>query len=207
MNWTTIKPLKEGPALTLVKKYFENACLKCEKIDERKNDNGKKSPDFKVIGQNRTVAYCEVKTPENVLNSETSMYHWDTTFYKLRKFIHKAVKQFKDYDSAYELPRIIAFTSNHPQLNWTSFQHNILGAVAFNGEILRDFNQKSFIADSNKDFLSIDLVMWLQVSHHTDNPEIYQVKYFLNPKSKFYTEVLKICKEIEDAKNKRGKLT
>ncbi|MFZ5365708.1 MAG: hypothetical protein ACOZBZ_00260 [Patescibacteria group bacterium] len=143
-----------------------------------------------VSNKNNLIFYCEVKTPEHKLNPVTRMYHWDTTFYKLRRFLHTAKKQFEDYDSGHEHSWVVAFTSNHPQLNWTNFVHNVIGAVAYNGKVIRDFRQRTFLKDSNKDLLSLEMILWLQVSY-TDK-RIYQMKNFINKDSKLIGKVLKI---------------
>lgn len=194
MDWKDIKPLKESQALLLVKEYIDSKGLSCKRIEV----SDKKSPDFEILQNEVVKAYCEVKTPEHNLNPLTNMYHWDTTFYKLRRFLHTAVKQFKSYDPNHEVPWMVTFTSNHPQLNWTNFMHNVIGAVQYNGQVLKDFRQEKFIKDSDKDLLSIDLIVWTQVNYIT--PKIFEIKFFINNDSshkldtEHLTELLKITK-------------
>lgn len=181
MDWKDIKPLTEFEARLIVKNYFEKHGFSCKEIDTKNLPSGKKSPDFIVSRDNKLAFYCEVKTPEHKLNPATNMYHWDTTFYKLRRFLHTARKQFEDYDSKHKYPWVVVFTSNHPQLNWTNFTHNVIGAVAYNGTVIKDFRDKSFLQDSNKDLLSIEMIIWFQVSY--TNKLIYQMRHFVNKQS------------------------
>jgi hypothetical protein len=178
MDWADIKHLTENEALQIVKDYFSKHGFSCDYIDTTKVAASKKSPDFEVSKGGQMVFYCEVKTPEHKLNPVTKMYHWDTTFYKLRRFLHTAVKQFQDFDPDHKYPHIVAFTSNHPQLNWTNFRHNVMGAVAYNGDVIRDFRNVPFVKDSNKDLLSIDMILWFQVNYLNKTP--FQTKHFVN---------------------------
>lgn len=200
MEWKDIKPLKEHEAIGIVNTYLEKNGLTVHRIDTKKLDNGKKAPDLSVSKKSELLFYCEVKTPELKLNPDTNMYHWDTTFYKLRKFIHKAVKQFNDFDPKHESLWVLAFTSNHPQLNWTNFVHNIFGAVSFNGNVIRDFRNKSFLLDSNKDMLSIDLFLWFQINY-INRSSIVQLKRFVNQDSKLFRE----AEILEKSLSKEGK--
>ena len=190
MEWSEIKPLPESKALLLVREYFSSHFLRCEYIDPRHLSGGIKSPDYKIFQAEEHLAYCEVKTPENQVNQQAGMYFWDTGFNKLRKFIHKAVKQFHDEDSNHSKPWIVVFTSNHPQLNYSSLLHCIRGSVVLGGTLIKDFRNKRFIKSSNKDLKSVDLFIWMQISYVS--PKIYQVKFFLNDNSPFLFEVKRI---------------
>lgn len=201
MDWSKIKSLTEFEARSIVKDYFKKHGFTCKEIVTKGLPPGKKSPDFIVSENNRLLFYCEVKTPEHKLNPATNMYHWDTIFYKLRRFLHTAKKQFEDYDSGHKHPWVVAFTSNHPQLNWTNFVHNIIGAVAYDGKVIRDFRQKSFLKDSNKDLLSLEIILWFQVSY-TDK-RIYQMKHFVNRQSKLFNEAKKISDLLTPYKNEK----
>jgi hypothetical protein len=193
MEWKDIKPLTEAEARRIVKDYLTSRGYVVNEIDTKTVPEGKKSPDLVIKEGNETLAYCEIKTPAHNLNPQTRMYHWDTTFYKLRRFLHTAKKQFSDYDPDHKKPWIIIFTSNHPQLNWTNFTHNVIGAVAYNRQVIKDYRGKGFVADSNKDLLSIDMIIWFQVNY-LNREDVYQVKFFIN-KDRAYLELMKELSE------------
>ena len=196
MDWKDIKPLKETETRTIVKEYFSNHGFSVLEINPKNLPQAKKSPDFVIKKGGDIKGYCEVKTPAHILNPITHLYHWDTTFYKLRKFLHKARKQFSDYDPNHKKPWIVVFTSNHPQLNWKSFADNVIGAIVFNGKILKDFRNKNFITESNKDLISIDLIIWLQVNY-IDRRKVYQVRFFVNNDGSLIDEVKILLDELE----------
>jgi len=202
MEWKDIKPLKENEAREIVKEYLLNHRLSLGEINPDNLPEGKKSPDFVIKEDDKVVGYCEVKTPAHNLNPITQLYQWDTTFYKLRRFLHTAKKQFGDYDPRHKKPWVIIFTSNHPQLNWKSFTDNIIGAVAFNGQVLRDFRNKKFLADSDRDLLSIDMVVWFQVNY-IDRQKVYQVKFFINKDRPLLAEVEKLSNRLKPDAQKR----
>lgn len=204
MEWSEIKPLKEDAALKLVSDYFQNHFFQCRKIDSSTFPEGQQSPDFEVFSENSITAYCEVKTPYNKLHIADQMYHWDTGFNKLRNFIGTAADQLIDQDPEHRLPRILAFTSNHPQLNWTTLAHNLNEAVAFNGQVIKDFRNRSYIQDSNRKLASIDLFIWMQVSYV--NPEIYQMAFFINTDSLLYTQANEIAQKLKPLPGEKIKL-
>ena len=188
MEWKDIKPLRESEARLIVKKYFIKHGFQVEEIDPSTLKEGKKSPDLIIKKNNKSVCYCEIKTPSLNLNPVTGLYQWNTIFYKLRRFIHTAYKQFFSFDPKHKEPWVIVFTSNHPQLNWTSFTNNVIGAVVFNGKVLKDFRSEKFLPKSNEELLSIDMIVWLQVSY-LDRQEVYQVKFFINKDRPLIKEV------------------
>lgn len=177
-DWSKIKPLKEPEALSIVKEYIENHGYTMKRIDISKLSAGKKAPDYEALKESKPIFLCEVKTPGHIINQITKMYHWDTTFNKLRNHIHTASKQFDDFDKDHSCPRILAFTSNHPQLNWTSLQQNILSEVRFGERLLRDYKGKTFVIDTNKDIQSIDIFLWMQINRL--NKKIYELAIYVN---------------------------
>lgn len=201
MELKDIKPLSESEARKIVKDYLISRGCAVDEIDTKTISEGKKSPDLVIKEGNKILAYCEIKTPAHNLNPQAGMYLWDTIFYKLRRFLHTAKKQFSDYDPDHEKPWIIIFTSNHPQLNWTNFAHNVIGAVAYNGQVIKDYRGKKFVADSNKDLLSIDMIIWFQVNY-LDRNDVYQVKFFIN-KDRAYLELMKGLSEKLKSENKK----
>lgn len=195
MDWKDITPLKEHEAIEVVCKYLSNSGFSPSRINHKNLPSGVKSPDLAVSNKGELQFYCEIKTPELKLHPITGMYHWDTTFYKLRRFIHSAVKQFGDVDPDHLYPRVVAFTSNHPQLNWTNFHHNVIGAVSYGDTIIKDFRGKSFVADSNKDLLAIDLFLWFQVNY-INRADVYQLFRYHNVDSKHLSIIENISDKI-----------
>lgn len=193
-DWSKIKPLTEPEALNIVKKYIENHGYIAQRIDTDKLPAGKKAPDFEVLKKSDAIFLCEVKTPGHILNKETGMYHWDTTFNKLRNFIHTAYKQFDDYGKDHKLPRVVAFTSNHPQLNWTSMQQNILAEVKFGDQVLKDYKSKTFVIDTSQDIQSTDIYLWMQINRFTK--EIYELAIFVNQNPKNRALVQQISQDL-----------
>jgi hypothetical protein len=201
MNWKDIKPLTEFEAKQIVKKYLIKHGFNPQEIKTKKLPQGKKSPDLIVYKNEKIIFYCEIKTPEHKLNPLTNMYHWDTTFNKLRRFIHTARKQFEDFDHEHKYPWVVVFTSDHPQLNWTSFYHNVIGAVAYNGKVIKNFRERSFVKNSDRDFLSLDMVIWFQVNY-INRKEIFQAYFFVNQDSKLFKKTKRISDLLKPDKEK-----
>jgi hypothetical protein len=196
MEWKDIKSLSEKEARKIVKNYLLNHGFGVDEINPDDLPEGKKSPDFVIKEGNDIKGYCEIKTPAHNLNQLTQLYQWDTTFYKLRRFLHTAKKQFNDYDPQHEKPWVVVFTSIHPQLNWESFTNNVIGAVAFNGQVIRDFRDKKFLAESNQDLLSIDMIVWFQVNY-IDRRKVYQVRFFINKDRALLDEINKLSNRLK----------
>lgn len=136
-------------ALELVENFLKNHRYNPKRIDASKLNPGEKAPDFEVLDLAELKFYCEVKTPELKLDAKEQIFKWTTTASKLRIFIHKAVKQFVGQDPKHLKPWVIAFTSDHFQLNWTNFTHCIQGAVAYNNQVLKDLGGMRFIKETD----------------------------------------------------------
>lgn len=186
-DWQNINPLTESIAISLVRDHLATIKLVGQKIPENNNGQGNKTPDLLILNNNTTIALGEVKTPELTLDPIIKMYLWRTTFYKIRKFVHKAYKQFEIFDKSHKLPRILFFTSNHPQLNWTSLVHNITGVVGFDSTLIKDFRDLTFLSDSNKELNQIDAIVWLQINYI--KPEVFQHFEYYNETSKHASQL------------------
>jgi len=189
MGWCKIKPLTEEEARRAVQSYLEKHSVKVKEINFKDVPEGKKFPDFECFYE-KSKFLCEIKTPANKLNKKLNLYLWKTSFYKIRRFLNKARKQFEDYDSSHKYPWILAMTSNHPQLNWTHLRHVIQGQVRSiqDDYLIRDFRNRAFSTYAREDFFRIDGAIWFQISPK-DRATIYQIKFFPNPKSKFVAKV------------------
>ncbi len=195
MDWSEIRPLTEHEALLIVSEYLSNHGHSVQRIETKNLPEGKKAPDFMVLQDLQPKFLCEVKTPAHNPNEKTRMYHWDTTFNKIRGLLHKASKQFNDYDPKHLLPRVVIFTSNHPQLNWTNFQHNILGKVQFKDLVIRDYRNKPFVIDTNEDIRSTDPYVWMQINY-LDRKRIAEMAIYPNEESNLFSQIQKIVSDI-----------
>ena len=186
--------MHENLALRLVEEYLRIQNYTPIRIDPRKVPFGRKSPDFDVKKNNQTSFYCEVKTPELKLDPKMNMYLWNTTISKLRDMVHKAVKQFNDYDPGHSKPWVVMFTSDNFQLQWKLFADNILGVITGGQQVIKDLTAQDFIIRTQQDIKKTDLFVWLQVSPK-DN-KIYQRAYYINGDSKFYDDAQRIRFEL-----------
>ncbi len=187
-DWENITPLPEPVAIRLVQGYLEERKLNGKKIPENNDGQGNKTPDLQIMIGDEPLALAEIKTPELTLDPIFKMYLWKTTFYKIRKFVHKAYKQFDKFDISHNLPRVLFFTSNHPQLNWTNLVHSVTGVVGYGNTIIRDFRDLSFLSDSDVELNQVDAIVWLQVNYIT--PSVFQHFEYYNQTSK-YSDKLK----------------
>lgn len=193
--------MTENEAIKLVQSYLKLHTFQGERVDTTKIPFGKKSPDLEVLENNKLVFYCEVKTPSLKQNKQTGMFNWSTTHSKLRGFIHQAVKQFIDYDPKHTLPWVIAFTSDNFQLNWSNFCHCIQGAVAYNGQIVKDLNNTRFIQDTNKDLLSTEMIVWFQIN--PKDKRVCQMKLFINQQARLFAETKRISDLLTPSDNEK----
>lgn len=204
MDWKDIKPLSESEALKLVSDYYSDHGFSIERVDTDLLLEGQKSPDLVGTFNNRQFL-CEVKTPAHIYNEEMGLYLWSTTFNKLRNHIKKAAKQFADFDKIHKAPRIVAFTSNHPQLNWTHLQHNILGAVKYGNTVIKDFRGKSFVADTNSYIQEVDIFLWFQVNY-INRSSVVELAIYQNEDSKSSLNIPELVSYIVPYKEERIKI-
>lgn len=179
--------MSESEAINLVENYIKSHRLSPLRINPKKLPDGLRSPDFEVQENGSAYFLCEVKTPSLILNERTRMFQWNTTMSKLREFMSKAFKQFQDYDPEHKFPWVLVFTSDYFQLNWTNCAHSIQGAVAFGGDLIRDFSNHRFIKDTQDEIVSIDLIIWCQVD--SEKTKIHQLVPFSNLDSTMFEGV------------------
>lgn len=149
-----------------------------------------KTPDGLIKGFAREYV-CELKSPVLNLDVATQLYKFKTTHRKILDFIHTATKQFETFDPKREIPRVMIFTSIHPQLNWKSFLDAIQGGITNqDGSMLSDHSKTEFYQSTLPLLSGIDLYVWYQVSGNKD--KFYQASYFLNEESLH----LEDCKEL-----------
>lgn len=195
MDWKDITPLTEYEAKEVVKKYLARGGFTANEIDTKNQPEGLNIPDLEVSEGSRIASYGEVKTPNHILNPVTGMYMWNTTINKLRALSKKAIKQLETYEPSYEHPRVIVFTSDHPQLNWTNCVHHIQGAVSYNKEIVKDFRNRETGWDLANDLRKIEMIIWLQVNYLT-RKDIAEATHLINKGSHLIIEVNRISQAL-----------
>lgn len=195
IDWKDITPLTEHEAKEVVKKYLARGGYEARDIDPTNYSEGINLPDLEVYENNTLAFYAEVKTPELNLNLQTGLYQWNTTINKLRALSRKAVKQLESFEPTHTYPRVIIFTSDHPQLNWTNCVHHIQGAVSYNGNVLKDFRNKETGWDLTEELLKIDLIIWLQVNY-IDHQGLAQATNMLNKDSPVLNKVEALSKKL-----------
>jgi hypothetical protein len=122
------------------------------------------------------------------------MYLWEDVYNRLRDRLRKARSQLENYDPEHRIPRVVAITSNHPQLNYTSCQHNLLGKVQFQDQILQDFTTRNEYKYTIKNKSMIDMILWCQVNRYTN--EIFETEQFINLQSKHIEKLKEISNTL-----------
>lgn len=151
-----------------------------------------KTPEGYIEGAGKKYL-CEVKSPELKFDQNAAPfgYKYATAHRKILSFIHTAIKQFRSQDPKHLLPRILVFTSAHPQLHQKSFTDAIQGGVIDqNGDRSPDFSKTPAYLSTLPLLPTIDLYIWFQVSG--DGSKFYQVSYFSNERSEYIDE----CNEL-----------
>lgn len=155
-----------------------------------------KTPEGYIIGSDGKYL-CEVKSPELKFDHDAAPfgYKFKTAHRKILDFIHTAIKQLESQDAKHELPRILIYTSSHPQLHWKSFTDAIQGGVIDQkGKRLPDFSSTPVYRSTVPLLSEIDLYIWLQF-----NPErkaFHQASYFLNSASPHFEECVRLVKAL-----------
>jgi hypothetical protein len=157
-----------------------------------------KRPDG-LIERNEKGYVCELKSPVLILDIETQLYKFKTTHRKILDFVHTASKQFESFDSSHDKPRVMVFTSIHPQLNWKSFTDAIQGGVVGqDGKLLPDFSNTLFYQSALPRLSGIDLYIWYQVS--VGKGKFHQASYFLNEDSKHKDACMQLAANLSAPK-------
>jgi hypothetical protein len=181
----TIK-IKENEVKGVLSKFLDLRKYKFIPITEK----AYKTPDGYIEGFGLRYL-SEIKSPELKLDIETQLYKFKTTHRKILDYIHKASKQFKEFDPNHEMPRVMIFTSIHAQLNWKSFTDAIQGGVVDQeGKAVPDLSNTPVYQSTLPLLSGIDLYVWYQISGNKD--QFFQASYFVNNDSKFVKE----CEEL-----------
>jgi hypothetical protein len=74
-----------------------------------------------------------------------------------------------------------------------------MGQVSYGETVIKNFRDKSFVTDSDKDLLEIDLFLWFQVNY-INRKDAYQLYRYLNVDSKHISNVEMIANQIRQPK-------
>lgn len=187
--------MTEPIALEILEEYFKKHKYNPKRLDPNDFDPGTKVPDFEIKEGGKVQFLCELKSPNLHINKQTGLFQWTTTVSKLRDMLHKAVKQFNDCDPDHTLPRMLVFTSDHMQLNWTSLTHTLNGVVGFRQTMIKDLRNTGFIKRTNSDLEKIDFIVWCQTN--SKDKRIYQYVPFINNDSKHFEKVNNISNKLK----------
>jgi hypothetical protein len=167
--------MDEPSILATVEQYLEGKMMTSERVMQRMFP-GKKIPDLRVKWSDGGIFYCEVKSPQLVLEQKTNLYKHDTTISKLRQFLHTATQQFNSVNPNHLIPNVLVWTSEHFQLNWHNFVASILGAITVEDRSIRDLTKHGAVVRTAKDWEKVDIHIWLQLN----DSGVYQQTFFCN---------------------------
>lgn len=110
----------ERDDLQLVSQWLAGFCLRAERFTAAETRSAK-TPDFRVIYDDRLVAYCEVKSPhdewlDDRLDAAADLEivggtRPDPVFNRLAGHINKAAQQFEAANPDRQVPNILAFVN------------------------------------------------------------------------------------------------
>ncbi|MEI6650899.1 MAG: hypothetical protein WCL23_05760 [Candidatus Moraniibacteriota bacterium] len=182
MNTDHPKVYSESQIFEMISQYFITHGFNCAKLDPASHSKSHSIPDYEILQNGHLVAYCEVKSPQYIVNADTRMFQWNTLFNKLKTTTRKAAKQLTTHDPENIYPKIVIYTSSHFQLMWLRFTDFLQGVIRGNGQIIRDFRTNTeYISELKKTLHLIDAFMWMQIS--SKDPEIIQISFFINKQS------------------------
>lgn len=184
--------VKESDVIEALMRFLEERGYTYTPIKE----GSTKTPEGYVGGSSKRYL-CEVKSPELRFDHSAHPfgYKFKTAHRKILDFIHTAKKQFESQDAKHKLPRILIYTSAHPQLHWKSFTDAIQGGVIDQkGNRLPDFSNTPVYKSTLPLLSSVDLYIWLQVSGAGDR--FHQVSYFLNENSSHSADCVELVQNL-----------
>ncbi len=178
---------------TQITKIVDDYLKVCGYSLKRIPEGGNKTPDFEITKQSNEYV-AELKSPELIFDEVTQLFKFKTTHSKLLTFIRRARKQFISYDISHVKPRVLIFTSSHPQLNWTNLTDAMQGGVVFQGQTSPDFRETDAFKKAAPEMYDIDLYIWLQLS--PEQKEAYQLTLLANDRSTHKSTIGKIVKDL-----------
>jgi hypothetical protein len=193
----TYTKLDENNIKKILEQYLLERGIEFSHLNPKKHNNNKKTPDYKLVLSSNDYL-CELKSPELVIDLETGVYKFSTTNSKLRTFIHKAVKQFIEFNPDHRCPWVVVFISSHFQLNWKNLTDAIQGVVVHGSTATANFSQTDIVKRTNEDVAKVDLYIWLQVNG--DSKMAYQATFILNDRSLFKDESQRIVTQLNKKK-------
>jgi len=165
--------LAEEIHMQILESFLAKRGVFYERIEKRKKY---KTPDYSLFKMPYTFL-GELKAPGLRFNKKLGVYSHLTKVRKLREAIKKSSEQFTSIDSFHTKPRVLIFSSSHPQFHGKNLAESIFAEVHGN-----NFKNDKIVLDTNFFLSQIDLIIWLQVS--PDETKAYQATYALNSKTK-----------------------
>lgn len=173
----TAQRITSDDAEATLERFLLDRDYSYEHIPESKDQ----SPDGYIEGYGHKYL-CELKSPVLMFdhNAAPFGYKFSTTHRKILAAIHQAKSQFDALDSGHSLPRILVYTSAHPQLDY----HNFISAVrgyeaAQDGTITTDLRNTNVFKNTQPIVEDIDLYIWLRIT----SKSALRVSYFCNTAS------------------------
>jgi hypothetical protein len=119
------KPDEDADVALVERLVFERQGLNLERYSRAETLAGR-TPDFKVVQAEATVAFCEVKSPrDDWLDEQLEVapafeifggLRDDPTFNRIARHVRKAASQFNAVNSDHTIPNILVFV-NHAERN------------------------------------------------------------------------------------------
>ena len=187
--------VKEADVIDILVKFLEERGYRYTPIKE----GATKTPEAYIEGFDKKYL-CEVKSPELKFDHSATPfgYKFATAHRKILDFIHTAIKQFDSQDPEHQLPRILIYTSAHPQLHWKSFTDAIQGGVIDQkGDRLPDFSKTPIYKSTLPLVSNIDLYIWFQVS---GAGRFNRVSYLINESSDHVDNCIDLVQNLSTIK-------
>lgn len=161
-----------------------------------------KTPDC-LIEKDGSKYLGEIKSPLLNINIDSQLYKFKTSHTKILDHIHKAIKQFAEYDNKHALPWVLIFTSSHFQLSWKTFTDALQGGVIDQkGRRLPDFSKSKAYQSTVPLICQTDAFIWLQASGKTK--KFHQASYLINSSSTHLSESEKLINDLASIQLSNG---
>jgi hypothetical protein len=167
--------MKESLALSHAKVLLESKGFAPQRITQKMYPD-KKIPDYRVHWGQGGLFFCEVKSPELIMDPPTQLFKHTTTMSKLTDFLHTAAKQFNSVNAHHLVPNVLIWVSDHMQLNHHNLIECVEGKISCGHQVIRDLSREPFVLRTDEDWRVVDIHIWLQVG----NVQIIQQTNFIN---------------------------
>jgi len=148
-----------------VEKFLKSFGLRCQKIDDIKNDDGtiEKAPDFKVIKPDEDFFFCEVKSIFTEVNENGFLHSKLVNIISTK--VHKSIKQFNSVNPKRVKDNVLVWVTHTMYIDWNKFVKFCLGGITIplsrNGKYITHFNRFEAFNRVRDEMAFIDLSIWL----------------------------------------------